>query len=627
MKTQGHWFVDVLGRRMLLRGVNLSGASKVPAEPDGATHRREGFFDHRTVSFVGRPFPYAEADEHFRRLRHWGLTTLRFLVTWEAIEHAGPGIYDQEYLDYLAAVVGKAGDYGLRVFIDPHQDVWSRFSGGDGAPGWTLEAAGFNLETLHDSGAAFVHAMVGADYPRMIWFTNSSKLASATMFMLFFAGNVYAPRTLIDGVPAQDYLQAHYIAALKEAAKRLKGLPQVIGFDTLNEPSDGWIGMEDLAAHGAENLIGESPTPFQSMLLGDGNPTEVDFFEIKGLGVKKAGTRLLNPQGLRAWQGNQIGVWRTNGVWDYDDQGRPRLLRPDHFARHQGRAVAFNNDFLKPFINRFGREIRQADPEKLIFIESVPHKALPEWTPEDISGIVDSSHWYDDLTLVTKQYRSFAGIDLITGSIVLSRGRVRRMFRRVLGGIKARTSQDLGAVPILIGEFGIPFDMHAKKAYETGDFSEQEQALDASFQPLEANLLHATLWNYTPDNTNAYGDLWNGEDLSIFSRDQQTNPMDINSGGRALAAFIRPYPVATAGEPLELSFNIRSGRFSFRFRGDPTVTAPTEIFVPSYHYGGGVEVSISDGVYDYQPEIQRLYYWPENPEGEHWLRIKRAAQH
>ncbi len=296
----------------------------------------------------------------------------------------------------------------------------------------------------------------------------------------------------------------------------------------------------DLATHETENLLGETPTPFQSMMLADGIPTEVDFLELKGLGIKKTGTRLLNPNGLRAWQGDKVGVWRANGVWDYDDQGQPALLRPDYFAQYKGRPVEFNNDFLKPFINRFGEEIRQADPDKLIFIESVPHKTLPTWTEEDISGIVDSSHWYDDLTLITKKYRPFAGIDLITEKVVLGFGRVKRMFRRVLGSIKSRTVEKLGDVPTLIGEFGIPFDMYTKKAYETGDFSKQEQALDRSFQALEANLLHATLWNYTPDNSNAHGDLWNEEDLSIFSRDQQTNPMDINSGARAPAALSGP---------------------------------------------------------------------------------------
>ena len=624
MQTSSHWFLDSVGRRMLLRGVNLSGASKVPMEPNGATHLREGFFDHRQVSFVGRPFPLAEADEHFRRLRHWGLTTLRFLTTWEAIEHAGPGIYDKEYLDYLVAVIQKAREHGLRVFIDPHQDVWSRFSGGDGAPGWTLEAVGFNLENLHDTGAAFVHAMVGNNYPRMIWFTNSYKLASATMFMLFFAGNVYAPKTLIDGIPAQDYLQSHYIAAIKQVATRLKGLPQVIGYDSLNEPSDGWIGLTDLSQQISDSVMGESPTPFQSMLLADGIPTEVGFYELKGFGIKKTGTRLLNPEGVRAWQGDKVGVWRENGVWDYDDQGQPKLLRPDYFAQYEGRPVEFNNDFLKPFINRFGEEIRQVDPGKLIFIESVPHKTMPTWTEEDISGIVDSSHWYDDLTLITKSYRAYAGIDLITERVVLGTGRVKNMFQRVLGGIKKRTVEKLGDIPTLIGEFGIPYDMHAKKAYKTGQFDRQELALDRSFQALEANLLHATLWNYTPDNSNEHGDLWNEEDLSIFSRDQQTNPMDINSGARAPAAFIRPYPLATAGEPLSFSFHMRSKHFKFYFQGDSEVTAPTEIFVPEYHYGKGISITVSDGTYDYQPEIQRLYYWPEDPAGEHWVRIRPA---
>jgi len=99
LKIKNEWFIDEQGRTVLLRGVNLGGSSKVPFTPNGSTHIKTDFSDHRDVSFVGRPFPLKEADEHFLRLRHWGFNCLRFLITWEAIEHKGPGEYDKEYLD------------------------------------------------------------------------------------------------------------------------------------------------------------------------------------------------------------------------------------------------------------------------------------------------------------------------------------------------------------------------------------------------------------------------------------------------------------------------------------------------------------------------------------------------
>lgn len=622
MRTEGSWFIDAQGRRLLLRGVNLSGSSKVPYAPDGATYRRDHFFNHRDISFVGRPFPLDEADEHFSRLKHWGLTTLRFLITWEAIEHAGPGIYDEAYLDYLERVVAKAGDYGFRLFIDPHQDVWSRFSGGDGAPGWTLEAAGFNLEHLHPTGAAFVHAMVGEDYPRMIWSTNDSKLASATMFTLFFAGNVFAPNTHVSGQPIQDFLQSHYFQAVQEVAKRLQRMPHVMGYDSLNEPSDGWIGWQNLQHHEGVLQLGETPTPFQGMQLGDGLPTEVDVYAIRRLGIRKIGARLLNPEGVRAWQDDRVGVWREHGVWQYQN-GKPVLSRPDYFASVNGRTVDFSNDFLKPFINQYGRTIRQVDPPALIFIEGVPTRGLPNWTEDDLVGIVDSSHWYDALTLLTKRWISFLSIDVDTRRLILGARKVLASFRQALRTMKEQTRKKLGAVPTLIGEFGIPFDLQKKRSYRTGRFDQQIKALDASFQAIEANLLHATLWNYTPDNTNAHGDLWNDEDLSIFSRDQQDKPEDINSGARAPEAFIRPYPVATSGEPRSLSFDPHQARFSFSFESDPQLTVPTEIYVPEFHYGKGVRVEVSDGSYDLDLGEQRLIYHPATNEGLHWIRLTR----
>ena len=134
LDMKGRWFVDEAGRRVILRGVNLGGDCKVPYA-NGGTHVPSDFSDHRTVSFIGRPFPLAEADEHFARLKHWGFNCLRLLTTWEAVEHAGPGKYDEAYLDYFGEVSRRAGVYGLYVFVDFHQDVWSRMSGGDGAPG------------------------------------------------------------------------------------------------------------------------------------------------------------------------------------------------------------------------------------------------------------------------------------------------------------------------------------------------------------------------------------------------------------------------------------------------------------------------------------------------------------
>ncbi len=124
------------------------------------------------------------------------------LTTWEAVEHTGPGQYDTAYLDYFAEITRRAGEYGLYVFIDFHQDVWSRMSGGDGAPGWTFEAVGLDFTKFHASGAAHVmqhkydYARGGRQedrYPMMTWSNNYRMPANAIMWTLFFAGDLFVP--------------------------------------------------------------------------------------------------------------------------------------------------------------------------------------------------------------------------------------------------------------------------------------------------------------------------------------------------------------------------------------------------------------------------------------------------
>jgi hypothetical protein len=624
MHIEGPWFKDEQGRTLILRGANLGGSSKVPY-PNGATHIRRGFFDHRDVSFVGRPFPLEETDEHLARLQAWGLTFVRLLITWEALEHSGPGIYDQDYLNYLEEVVRRAGEYGLTLFIDPHQDVWGRLSGGDGAPGWTYEAVGFEARQFAETGAAIVHAVHGDPFPRMIWPTNNSKLAAATMFTLFFGGNDFAPQTRVGGEPVQEFLQRHYLEALKQVAMRLKGLPQVVGYDTMNEPSPGYIGWPDLREPDNLLRLGEMPSPFQSMLLGAGFPQEVDVWGLGLTGLRRRGRRLLNAEGKRAWRRDFECIWQENGVWDLGGDGLPRLVRPDHFCRvgegASARRVDFARDHLLPFLKRYAHEIRSVDPEAIIFLEAPPRHSLPVWDLTEVPGVVHAGHWYDGLTVLTKRFIPLLGVDFDTGQIVLGRKRAQRSFEAQMARLKAEAMEHLGGVPVVVGEFGIPFDLQGGRAYRTGDFSQQAQAMDRTWRALEANLLSGTLWNYTADNDNRYGDQWNDEDLSIFSRDQQADPADINSGGRALEATVRPYARATAGEPLAMSFDYRHRLFEFSFRHDPNVEAPTELYVPNLHYSDGYRVEVSDGEYEVDEEAQVLRYRHGSAQAIHQIRI------
>ena len=613
VKIDGSNFVDEKGRVLMLRGVNLGGSSKVPVTPDGSTYRSEGFFGHRDVSFVGRPFPLEEADAHYRRLRAWGFNTLRFLITWEAVEHTGPGIYDTHYLEYLRAVVSKAGEHGFMVFIDPHQDVWSRFSGGDGAPGWTLEAAGLNMMKFKSTAAAIVHQTHGDPFPRMIWPTNSSKLAAATMFTLFFGGNDFAPATKVEGIPIQEYLQSHFLAAMHKVAESLDGLDCVIGYDVFNEPQKGYVGIKDLRLDMDTLRIGPTPTPWQSIQLSSGFPQRVPIFPLGLLGIPVKKQVLLNSECEVAWLSGRNCVWRENGVWDLTTKSTPHLLRPDHFARVGDESADFARHHLVPFTQKFAETIHSVDPDALIFMENEVEDPSPTWPEAPQHKVVYAPHWYDGVTLITKHFFPALGSHARKRTPVFGRRAIGRSYAAQLGVLIEEAREQLGGVPVLLGEFGIPYDLNGKQAYRTGDFSVQSKAMDRSMQAIEDNLLNCTLWNYTADNINAHGDRWNDEDLSIYSPDQRTDPSDINSGGRSLEAVVRPYPIATSGIPLSLTFDNTSGVFEYKFRGQSDAdSTPTILFIPAIQYPRGVNVRVSDGDYQYLPDKHCMEYYPGN---------------
>jgi hypothetical protein len=626
ISIKGNHFEDEFGRTLVLRGVNLGGSSKVPFTPNGATWNRDGFYDHQNVSFVGRPFPLDQADEHFSRLKAWGFTFIRYLVTWEAIEHAGPGIYDLEYLAYTRSVIRKAADYGIQVFIDPHQDVWSRFTGGDGAPGWVFEKVGMDLTKFHTTGAAFTHQENGDPYPRMIWPTNYSKLAAATMFTLFFAGNDFAPELVIDGQPVQEYLQSHYINAIKQVAGVVKDLPNVVGFDTLNEPSAGLIGQPSLYGRTINPLMrGAMPTFFQSMLLAAGYEQQIQAYRVGNFGFVKDGLRTLNPGHESIWLPGHEDIWKSRGLWAVQEDGVPVVKKDDYFARVNGRPVDFNRDYFKPFANRFAREIRSICPAAIIFLEEVPNERGLEWTAEDVGDVVCAGHWYDNLTLIKKTFVNWFTIDVNSMKLVFGKRGVRENFSSQIRTIIEHGLTKMNNIPTVIGEVGIPFDLNERKAYLSGDDSGQVDTLDATMYALESNFANFTLWNYTADNTNARGDQWNDEDLSLYSADQKKGTGDIHDGGRALRAAVRPYPMKIAGVPEKMNFDIRTRVFTFSYNGKVVGSPDTEIFVPAIQYPGGCQVKVSDGTFTLDAAEQILHYHADPAVDRHQVEIRPAA--
>lgn len=606
LTMRGSRFVDSDGRHVLLRGVNLGGDCKVPVSPDGHTWRPTEFSDHRTVSFVGRPFPLEEADAHLARIAGWGFNCLRLLTTWEAIEHAGPGDYDDAYLDYFAAVCARAGAHGLYVFIDFHQDVWSRMSGGDGAPGWTFEAVGLDFTKFHAADAAHVMqyrydpAVGGLQeaYPQMSWASNYRMPANGFMWTLFFGGEAFAPDFRIDGVNAGRWLRDRYLGSMRAVAERVADLDHVIGFDTLNEPGSGWIGrtLDDPG----RTLSGLAWTPLAGLAAASGHSQTLP---VHSFGKGETGRREINPNGVSIWLPGHEDPFRQAGVWDIDDAGQPVALRPDHFAALDGRQISAEKNFMAPFFREVAETVRGVRDDWMLFAEVDPFAALsgthgfPDGLPE---RTVNASHWYDLAALVTKRFDPERSVNPLTGQPLIGRQAIEDAYVSQLSRLRALGDAIPGGAPTLIGEFGLPFDLNQRGAYDrwaAGEHSEaiwetHVEALSLMYNAMDRLLLSSTQWNYTVSNRNdvAIGDGWNQEDLSIWSSDQVTGTQD---GGRGVAGFRRPYVRRAQGELLSQCFNAVEGWFSFELRIDPAVSGPTEVFLPRDVFGPQPAVTIA----------------------------------
>ena len=105
--TRGTAFVDKEGRERIFNGVNLCDKG-VPTNADE----------------TDRKYTYEYDEKMFRTLAENGFNILRLGTTWEAIEPK-PGEYNDEYIEALRKMLDTCEKYGIYVYLDMHQDLYS----------------------------------------------------------------------------------------------------------------------------------------------------------------------------------------------------------------------------------------------------------------------------------------------------------------------------------------------------------------------------------------------------------------------------------------------------------------------------------------------------------------------
>lgn len=191
LHTDGTLIRDSHDRVITLRGVNAGGRSKFP--PYSPFEYEDGAFDAALATYLDRP-------------KTWGFDVLRVPFSWNAAEPT-EGTWDEEYLARYDALLDAAHARGMWTIVDFHQDIYAEALCGDGFPDWTLDDPPEPHRDCENWARAYTTAPV-QDAFDAFWFDTG-------------------------GVRTQ------FGAMWDMMVDRHADRPGVIGFEIINEPSEG----------------------------------------------------------------------------------------------------------------------------------------------------------------------------------------------------------------------------------------------------------------------------------------------------------------------------------------------------------------------------------------------------
>ena len=102
---------------------------------------------------------------------------------------------------------------------------------------------------------------------------------------------------------------------------------------------------------------------------------------------------------------------------------------------------------------------------------------------------------------------------------------------------------------------------------------------------MDNGTIDTTECKYILDAADEYFMPWTYWDSNFYSNGDVNYPI--------ISIFSRVYPQSTSGTPTSLFYNSTSLSFVYEYLHDPTIQAPTEIYIPDFLYTKGFQVSVS----------------------------------
>lgn len=443
----------------------------------------------------------------------------------------------------------------------------------------------------------------------MLPFTNWGVAAALSIdveraFACLLAGDKAFPGLEAEGVNIKDYLQEAYAASWAKVAERVSDLPNVMGYDIMNEPEGNFLVLAAEAAAIQLNAPKGAHDFLVNQFKDDPETGEMLFNVIMALRLLPPDTE---PETLRLW-------------------GLDKLDLMNILSLNYG----FDRNQLTPFYDRVGKSILEKDPKAVIYIEpSMNVTALlgsvagGMWDvsmarPPSLPHVVFAPHSYADIY-------PFIGFNQQPRQFTEQEVRYRD-YTSQLSGAGALAEHSLGNVPVVFGEFGTYFNFNGIEQSKAEGYKVSSEVLDNYYEAFDGMFQSRILWCHSPDNDYKYGDWWNHEDFSII--DPEGKP-------RSELAWARPFPRALAGKPISVHFWSDYHYFDPE-KGKPNpahelelvyaskeTDAPTEISIPELQYPDGFYVWVSDGACYYDPAKHVLYHYPQNdaPDATYTLRV------